>query len=192
MGNPIEKVGELSVMNRDLSTQTKESLRGTGGSYVSRLESLLQVTSGKPWILSGTSVGRPTVLTHNRRSRLQEEIMPAGFQMPIRELETPEGLLVVFPMSTMGITSEGTPIIDIAPNNTGYTVAHLPSDKNKIEERHNPVTMHADLLFTVDQDNLVTKNGKDVVNGEEYALFDSIVCEFERQAFQAVQLRNAV
>ena len=180
MSKPTIEVGVLSVMNRELSEATKDALKGVSGGYVDRLNKVAQDTYLRGDWVSGTTISRPSIVMYGEKHRLRTEIMPPGFTMYVREIETPEGYLVMFPMHTIGMTKEGTPVINPSEDK-GYTIAHLPAVELG-SDLYNPAEMKADLIFTVDRDNLVTVNGMNPVTATEFTLFDDIVCEFERRA----------
>ena len=182
MKNPIEQVGELSAMKRELLPGVLQELRGESGSYADRLRKVADTTYLRNTALNGTTISRPTVLRHVRNNRLQQEVMPAGFGMFVREIPTPQGYLVMFPLHTVALSMNGTPIIDPSILGESYTIVHIPKNSSQRTNTMNPAEMRADLAFTVDKDNLVTVNGMNPVTAIEYALFDEIVCEFERRA----------
>ena len=182
MKNPIEQVGELSAMKRELLPGVLQELRGESGGYADRLRKVADMTYLRNTALNGTTISRPTVLRHIRNNRLQQEDMPVGFRMDVREIPTPQGYLVMFPLHTVALSMNGTPIIDPSILGESYTIVHIPKNPLRAPRTTNPAEMRADLAFTVDKDNLVTVNGMNPVTATEYELFDEIVCEFERRA----------
>ena len=96
----------------------------------------------------------------------------------MRNIPTPEGNLVTFPRKTVGITREGQPIVDPEAENC-YSIVHVPNVNGHSGELYKLEKMTIDMAFTVDQDNLVTVDGLNLASAAEYALFDSIVGEFE-------------
>ena len=181
-----EKVGELSAMNRDLSSSCLGELRGSAGGYSKRLDLVAEKTFRRGDLMRGTTVSRPSVLKYGARGRLIKQATPIGFRMYVRNIPTTQGNLVIFGMHTIGATYEGTPIIDTEQEGS-YTVAHIPD--NGTFDLYNPADMKTDLLFTVDSFDLVTVNGQNPVTAQEYQLFDEIVQEFERRAAEPVTER---
>ncbi len=184
MGNVIQtsevlaQVEELTIMRRILTQETLEALKSDSTKYTDRLKKINE-RKFQNVLVRGTNISRPSILTYASRSRLRVETLPAGFSMNVHNIRTKQGDLVIFPMQTIGISSEGTPIIGRPLDKKSYSIVHIPFEPNY--EIHNPAGMKVDLAFSVDQDNLVTVNGMNPVNADEYALFDAIVCEFERQ-----------
>jgi hypothetical protein len=186
MRQPLVEVGELSLMKSSSTVSDIESLRGNSGKYVNRLSSVADATRLRGDLLGGTTISRPAVIAQGHRNRLQREVMPIGFAMYVREIETPVGRLVMFPMHTVGVTNEGRMIIDPALNKESYSIAHVVHESNDWSHGYfSPADSVVDLVFTVDSDNLVTTNGMNPVTADEYRLFDEIVCEFEQRAFGA-------
>ncbi len=185
MRDPVVEVGELSVMRRELNNATIQELRGESGKYVDRLRKVAEVPTSTSGLLGGTNISRPSILRYGKFNRLEVETMPISFSMNVREIPTAEGYLVVFPMHTIGISLEGTPIIDPSSGQDSVTVVHVPTRDGGWTETQNPAGMKVDLAFTVGQENTVTVNGMNTVTATEYALFDSIVCEFERRAYRS-------
>ena len=171
-------IGTLSTMRKDLSERALESLKGQSTKYAKRLGDVAIKTTNRSDLLDGTTINRPSILAYTGRRRIVRKIMP-DFVMNIRSMPTPEGILTSFPLHILGITREGTPIIDPAIRDS-YSVVHIPSESDS--DRYNPVGMLTDLAFTVDTDNLVTVNGQNTVTIQEYNLFDKIVTEFESRS----------
>lgn len=179
MAEALNEIAELSRMKWELNNQTLEALKGPTGKYADRLEVVADKTFGRGQHVRGTTILRPSMLTHGRKGRLAEVTMPKGFGMYTRNISTPEGKLIMFPLHTVGLAREGAPIID--PDIEGsYTVVHSPTYLES--DLHNPIGMRVDLAFTVDKDNLVTVNGTQTATIQEAELFDAIVNEFERLA----------
>jgi hypothetical protein len=179
MSETLNTVAELSRMKRALNASTLEALRGPSEKYAERLKTVADKTFMNGRHVGGTTIGRPSVLSYSRRGRLIETCTEAGFGMYVRNIPTPEGVLTMFPLHTLGISAEGVPIID--PTIEGsYSVVHIPHGVES--DLHNPAGMRVDLAFTVDRDNLVTTNGQNTASVQEYELFDAIVTEFERRA----------
>ena len=177
MSNPAEQVGELSCMKRELNGETLAGLEGNRGKYAERLQAVADATFMNGRYVPGTTIGGPGALVRGRRGRLRVETVQRA--MYVREMLTPEGVISMFPLHTEGITQDGRPIID--PSTEGsYTVLHRPDGRSR--PTHSPHEMIADLIFTVDADNLVTIAGQTVATAEERELFDAIVVEFERLA----------
>lgn len=181
MTEALNKVAELSRMRRELNNQTLEALKDPNKKYAERLKAVASKTFMNGLHVGGTTIGGPSVLAYGRKGRLVEKSVSSvrkNFGMYVRDIPTPEGRLTMFPLHTLAISGEGTPIID--PTIEGsYTVVHTPTGVKS--DRHNPFGMKADLAFTVDQDNLITVNGN-TANVQEIELFDAIVNEYERLA----------
>jgi hypothetical protein len=173
------EIGQLSQMNLELNKDTLNSLRGNTGKYAQRLGKVATKTFMHSHLLGGTTIGGPSVLTYGRKNRLQEKVLK-GTGMYVRNMPTSAGDLIMFPLHTIGLSSEGTPIIDPEILERSYTVLHAP--KGSSTSRSNPAQMRADLAFTVDEDNLVTVNGQNTATIQELVLFDRIVTEFEQRA----------
>lgn len=180
--DPMNEMNELSRMNRQLKPELSEELRGKSGKYSERLAIVAERTFRRSDLLKGTTISRPSLLVHGKRDRLQSKVMPIGFSMYTREIRTENGHLVMYPLHVTGLSFDGTPIIDPSVEGS-YSIVHSLNDSDgKFINTSNPLDQKADLSFTVDEDNLVTVNGMNPVTAEEYALFDSIVCEFESRA----------
>ncbi len=177
MSNAVERVGELSRMKRELNGETLASLEGNRGKYAERLQAVADKTFMNGKYVGGTTIGGPSALVRGRRGRTTEETLKLA--MYVREMPTPEGVISMFPLHTEGMTQDGRPIIDPAIEGS-YTVLHRPEGRSRVA--HSPHAMIADLIFTVDSDNLVTIAGQTVATAEERELFDAIVVEFERLA----------
>lgn len=177
MSEVVNEIGTLSRMKRELSNSSIEELKGTNTKYAERLKRVADATFMRSNLLDGTTIGGPSVLTYGRLGRLKEATAPGA--MYVRRMETPEGTLIMFPMHILGISGDGVPIIDPLTE-ASYSVVHVPGEGKSYE--CSPLRMVVDLTFTVDEFNLVTVNGQNTVTPEEYELFDSIVCEFERRA----------
>jgi hypothetical protein len=173
------EIGQLSQMNMELNKETLDTLRGNKGKYAQRLGEVATRTFRRSNLLSGTTTGGPSVLAYGMKNRLQVTQVADRFSMYVREMPTPHGRLVMFPLHTIGLTVEGTPIID--PKVEGsYSVLHTP--KTNSHHPYNPADMKADMAFTVDADNLVTVNGQNTATIQELVLFDRIVTELESRA----------
>lgn len=179
MGIAIEKINQLSEMRRTLARNVTEDLRGDSGRYLDRLTAVAERSFMRGHLVGGTTISRPSILTHGKRGRLTTETMAPGFSMYVRDIPTEHGFLVIFPMRTVDISEEGTPVIELPGDEKFYTVAHVPKNPNGGTEKFNPAGMTVDLAFTVDCDNYITVNGLNAVTAEEHTLFDEIVCEFE-------------
>jgi hypothetical protein len=178
MTNARETVGELSKMNRELNRDTLVGLEGNREGYATRLKAVADHTFMNGRNVRGTTIGAPGILTLDKRGRTRE--IDAKTSMYVREIYTPEGKLSMFPFHIIAVSYNGTPIID--PDIEGsYSVVHLPKIEGQSQSVHDPCDMRADLTFTVDRDNLITVDGNTAV---EIALFDDIVEEFERLAYQ--------
>lgn len=178
IGEAAEQVGELSRMKRELNGETLASLEGNRGKYAERLQAVADATFRNGRHVGGTTIGGPSALVRNKRGRIRQEVL-RGTAMYVREMPTPEGVISMFPLHTEGMTQDGRPIID--PSIEGsYTVLHRPEGRLRVA--HSPHEMIADLIFTVDADNLVTIAGQTVATAQERELFDAIVVEFERLA----------
>ncbi len=175
------EIAQLSRMKRELNALTLEALKGPTGKYADRLKAVADKTFMNGRHVSGTTIGGPSVLAYGQKGRLVETSVNSvrkNFAMYVRDIPTPEGTLTMFPLHTLGVTREGTPIID--PTIEGsYSVVHIPA--NVESDRHNPSGMNVDLAFNVDQDNLITVNGN-TATVQEIELFDAIVNEYERLA----------
>lgn len=181
MTEALNKVAELSQMRRELNNQTLEALKGSTIKYADRLTAVADKTFMNGLYVGGTTIGGPSVLAYGHRGRLVEKSLSAvrkNFAMYVRDIPTPEGRLTMFPLHTLAISGEGTPIIDPAIEGS-YTIVHTP--KGVESDWHNPFGMKVDLAFTVDRDNLITVNGN-TATVQEIELFDAIVNEYERLA----------
>lgn len=181
MAEALNEIAELSRMKRELNLQTLEALKGPTGKYAERLEAVADKTFMNGKYVGGTTIGGPSVLAYGRKGRLVETPVRSvrkNFGMYVRNIPTPEGKLTMFPLHTLGVSGEGTPIIDPAIEGS-YTVVHIPASVES--DSHNPLGMKVDLAFNVDQDNLITVNGN-TATVQEIELFDAVVNEYERLA----------
>lgn len=178
MGNIIERVGELSTMNKDLSAQTLEEFRGQVDKFADRLKKVQEVPIWQRPALRGTHITNPRVLAYNNRGRLEELVLRDPNGMSVSHLLTAEGNLVLMPLHVIGATSDGRPVVDPGVKGS-FSIAHalFISGNDFLDAAR----MRTDLIFTADADNLVTVNGQNPVTAEEYALFDQIVQEFEHR-----------
>ncbi len=181
MAEVQNEIAELSRMRRELNAQTLEALKGPTGKYADRLKAVADKTFLNARHVGGTAISGPSVVSYGHKGRLVETPVNSvrkNFAMFVRAIPTPEGTLTMFPLHTIGVTREGTPIIDPAIEGS-YTVVHIPAYVES--DSHNPSGMNVDLAFNVDQDNLITVNGN-TATAREIQLFDAIVNEYERLA----------
>jgi len=182
MTDTLELVGELSQMRRTLSQETQESLRGESGNFVRRLG---RVTwgNGESGSVGGTNISRPSLMIPQSGSRRPGlEVMPPGYSFSVFNIRMPQGNLVALPLRIIGLTDEGTPIID--PEDTeSFSIIHVPNGPELITEIHNPGgIVGVDLAFSVDKYDRVDVCGKTTMNSAEYGLFCDIVQEFEARS----------
>jgi hypothetical protein len=176
-------IDELSAMSRELNPETLKELRGESGGYVERLTRVAERTFARGDLLGGTTVQNPSFLVENKKRRYEKVFPDKIFAMYVRNIELRNGYFVAFPLRTIGVSINNVPVVEPPLNKDNYTVAYLPKSQNQ-HEIYIPSDMSVEFMFNVDSSDSVTINGLNPVTPAEFAIFDSVVCEFEHRSLQ--------